>query len=203
MAQRPVSLKATDFVHLHNHSHYSLLDGLQKIPEMVDKVAEYGMTAVALTDHGTLSGTIEFYKTCQAKKIKPIIGIEAYVAARQHTDRDPEKDRERYHLVLLAADNTGYANLMQLSTIAHLEGFYHKPRLDHDLLCQYNTGLIALSGCMGGEIGKSLQANQLDKAKRIAGTYKDIFGDRYYLEIQDHGHLQAGTKSLKRSRSLP
>lgn len=179
-------LKASDYVHLHNHTHHSLLDGLTKVDELVERVKYLGMSAVAMTDHGTLSGAIEFYKACKDQDIKPIIGIETYVAARTIHDRDPAKDKARYHLILLAMNNTGYQNLMRLSTTANLEGVYYKPRVDHNLLEQYNEGLIALSACAGGEIGESLRAGNYEEAKRIAGWYKSIFGDRYYLEIQDH-----------------
>lgn len=182
------TLVASDYVHLHNHSHHSVLDGLQKIPAMVSRVKELGMEAVAMTDHGTLSGAIEFYSAAEKEGVKPIIGIETYVAARTHLDKDPSKDKARYHLILLAMNNTGYENLMRLSTIANLDGFYHKPRIDHDLLEKYNEGLIVLSGCIGGEIGENLRADQIDKAEEIALWYKGIFGDRYYIELQDHGH---------------
>lgn len=178
----------SDYVHLHNHTQYSLLDGLTRLGPLMDFVKEQGMEAVAMTDHGTLSGTIDFYKEADGKGIKPIIGIETYVAARKHTDKDPVKDKQRYHLILLAMNNTGYQNLMQLSTIANLEGYYYFPRVDHDLLEQYNEGIIALSACMGGEVGDALKQGQFDQAKQIATWYKSIFGDRYYLEIQDHGH---------------
>ena len=180
--------KPTDFVHLHNHSHHSLLDGLQKIPEMLDRVVELGMGAVALTDHGTMSGVIDFYQGCQKRDLKPIIGLEAYVTApdRSHRDRDRDLDRRRYHIILLAMTDQGYANLMELSTISHLDGFYHKPRLDRDLLEKYNDGLIVLSGCLGGEIGRALSNNQPEDAKATVDWYKSVFGDRYYLEVQDH-----------------
>jgi DNA polymerase-3 subunit alpha len=146
------------------------------------------MSSVAMTDHGTLSGAIEFYKEAIANKVKPIIGIETYIAARRHTDKDPQKDKNRFHLILLAMNNTGYQNLMRLSTTANLQGFYYYPRVDHELLEQYNEGIIVLSACMGGEIGDSLKQNQYDKAVETASWYKQVFGDRYYLEIQDHGH---------------
>lgn len=179
-------LKPSDYVHLHNHTHHSLLDGLTKIDELISHVKELGMHAVAMTDHGTLSGAIDFYKACKKQDIKPIIGMEAYVAARKISDRDPAKDKARYHLILLAMNNKGYENLMRLSTIANLEGMYYKPRIDHDLLEKYNEGLIVLSGCAGGELGEALRAENYEKAKSIAKWYKEIFGDRYYLEIQDH-----------------
>jgi len=184
----PKKLASSDYVHLHNHTQYSLLDGLTKVPALIEYVAESGMQAVAMTDHGTLSGTVEFYKEAKAKGIKPIIGMEAYVAARSHTDKEPQKDKVYYHLIILAMNYTGYQNLMQLSTIANLQGFYYKPRIDHDLLEKYNEGLIILSGCIGGEVGDAIRQGQYKKAQEVASWYKKIFGDRYYLEIQDHGH---------------
>lgn len=181
-------LKPSDYVHLHNHTQYSLLDGLTKLPNLIDFVHKQGMQAVAVTDHGTLSGVIEFYQLAINKNIKPIIGIETYVASRKHTDKDPVKDKQRYHLILLAMNTVGYQNLMKLSTIANLEGYYYYPRVDHDLLKKYQEGLIVLSGCMGGEIGDALKNGQYNRAVKIAKWYKQIFTDRYYLEIQDHGH---------------
>jgi DNA polymerase-3 subunit alpha len=181
-------LKPSDYVHLHNHTQYSLLDGLTKVPALVSYVKEAGMSAVAMTDHGTLSGLIEFYKEAKAADIQPIFGMEAYIAPRSHIDKDPSKDKVYYHLILLAMNQTGYKNLMRLSTIANLEGFYYKPRIDHELLKQYNEGLIVLSGCIGGEVGDALRQGQYAKAKETAEWYVSVFGDRYYLEIQDHGH---------------
>jgi len=182
------SLSAHDYVHLHNHTQYSLLDGLTKIPALVDRVQKLRMQAVAITDHGTLSGVIEFYKESKAKNIKPLIGMEAYVSPRLHSDKDPAHDKANYHLILLAMNNTGYQNLMKLSTIANLDGFYYRPRIDHELLEKYNRGIIVLSGCIGGEVGDLLRQDQYEKAKKTAEWYKSIFGDRYYLEVQDHGH---------------
>ena len=182
------SLKPSDYVHLHNHTHHSVLDGLQKAPDMVKHVKEMGMEAIAMTDHGTLSGTIEFYNACVGQGIKPIIGMETYVAPRKHTDKDPQKDKARYHLTVLAMNMQGYQNLMQLSTTANLQGYYYKPRVDHDLLEKHNDGLIILSGCIGGEIGESFRYDNDDKAYEAAKWYKSVFGDRYYLEIQDHAH---------------
>ncbi len=187
-AQPGKGLNTSDYVHLHNHTQFSLLDGLTRIPELIDYVKETGMAAVGMTDHGTLSGAVEFYKEATAKGVKPLVGIEAYVAARKHTDKDPQKDKNRFHLILIAMNHTGYQNLMKLSTTANLEGFYYYPRIDHDLLEKYNEGLIASSACLGGEIGDSLKQDQYDKAKETALWYKSVFGDRYYLEIQDHGH---------------
>jgi DNA polymerase-3 subunit alpha len=184
----PSGLTPKDFVHLHNHTQYSLLDGLTKLGPLVDFTKEQGMYAVAKTDHGTLSGTIEFYKEAKAKGINPLIGIEIYVANRKYTDKDPSKDRNRFHLILIAMNNVGYQNLMRLSTLANLEGFYYQPRIDHDLLEKYHEGLIAMSACMGGEIGEAFKSNQDEAAKNIANWYKNLFGDRFYLEVQDHGH---------------
>ncbi len=181
-------LKPSDYVHLHNHTQYSLLDGLTKVPALLDYVKEAGMEAVAQTDHGTLSGAIEFYKEAGSRGIKPIIGMETYVAARTLADKEPGKDKAYYHLILLAMNNKGYQNLMQLSTIANLEGFYYKPRIDHNLLAKYHEGLIVLSGCIGGEVGDSIRQGQYEKARETAMWYKQLFGDRYYIEVQDHGH---------------
>jgi DNA polymerase-3 subunit alpha len=185
---KKTALAPSDYVHLHNHTQYSLLDGLTKVPALVEHVRNSGMTAVAMTDHGTLSGTIEFYKEAKAAGIKPIIGMEAYMAARSLYDREPAKDKQYYHLILLAMNHEGYQNLMALSTIANLEGFYYKPRIDRALLQKHNEGLICLSGCASGELGDALRQGQYDQAKEIAKWYKQAFGDRYYLEVQDHGH---------------
>ena len=199
---KSTALLASDYVHLHNHTHHSLLDGLTKVDDLVNRVKATGMQAVAMTDHGTLSGAIEFYKACKAEDIKPIIGIETYVAARTISDRDPARDKARFHLILLAMNNTGYQNLMKLSTIANLEGMYYKPRIDHDLLEQYNEGLIALSACLGGEVGERLQHDDYKGAKKIAEWYKGVFGDRYYLEIQDHDENELQKKNNKQILKL-
>lgn len=177
-----------DFVHLHNHTHHSLLDGLTKIPKLIDRVQGMGMKAVAMTDHGTMSGAIDFYINAINSEVKPIIGMETYIAKRKHTDKDPAYDKPNFHLTLIAMNNSGYQNLMKLSTIANLEGFYYKARIDRDLLEKYNEGLIVLSGCIGGELGDALRNDQDKQAEDIAKWYKKIFGDRYYFEVQDHGH---------------
>lgn len=184
-SQKKADLKAEDFVHLHLHSHYSLLDGLTKIPELVARIKELGMSAVALTDHGSMSGSIEFYQQCSKQEIKPIIGMEAYLARTSHLDKTKEASRFT-HLILLAQNQQGYLNLMELASIAYLKGFYYKPRIDKDLLEKYNEGLIVLSGCLGGEISEALQTNNYNKAKQIALWYKQVFGDRFYLELQNH-----------------
>lgn len=188
MTQDKVSLKASDFVHLHNHTHFSVLDGLTKIGPMVEQVKNFGMTAIALTDHGTMSGVIDFYKQAKNNELKPIIGMETYIASRKYTDKEAAKDKLNYHLTLLAMNDKGYKNLMRLSTIANLEGFYYRPRIDFDLLTKYNEGIIVLSGCIGGEVGDNLRNGQYDKARDIAKKYQQLFSDRYFIEIQDHGH---------------
>lgn len=187
------TLVTSQYVHLHNHTHHSLLDGLSKIPKLVELVQTMGMDAVGITDHGTMSGVLEFYKAANAAGVKPVLGMEAYVATRSRHDRDPQKDKARYHLTVLAMDNTGYQNLMRLSTKANLEGMYYKPRIDRELLEEYNEGLIILSGCASGELGEHLKSDNYEEAKSIAAWYKSIFGDRYYLELQDHGHLESKT----------
>lgn len=187
------ALQPSDFVHLHNHTFHSVLDGLTKINDLVGKVKEFGMEAAAVTDHGTMSGILDYYKTAKKAGIKPILGIETYVAARSRFDRDPAKDKQRFHLTVLAMNNTGFHNLMKLSTQANLEGMYYKPRIDHDLLEELNEGLIVMSGCASGEIGVALKEDDYDRARDIAKWYKSILGDRYYLELQDHGHPKSNT----------
>ncbi|HEX5797130.1 MAG TPA: DNA polymerase III subunit alpha [Candidatus Saccharimonadales bacterium] len=181
-------LGPADFVHLHNHTQYSLLDGLTKIPALISRVKSMGMESIAMTDHGTLSGAVEFYTQAKKSGINPIIGLEAYIAPRRYTDKDPAKDKQYFHLTLLAMNNQGYKNLMRLSTISNLEGFYYKPRIDKELLEKYGEGLIVLSGCINGEFGDAIRQDQIAQAKETAKWYKKVFGDRYYIEIQDHGH---------------
>lgn len=188
MAKAGAKLKPSDFVHLHNHTQYSLLDGLTKVPALMQRVKELGMNAITMTDHGLMSGAIDFYKAAKENDVNPIIGMEAYVAPRSIADKDPAYDRAAYHLTMLAMNNTGYQNLMRLSTIANLEGFYYRPRIDRQLIEKYNEGLIILSGCLQSEVGDALRAGQYEQAKKTAGWFKKIFGDRYYLELQDHGH---------------
>lgn len=187
------ALKPSDFVHLHNHSYHSVLDGLTKIDDLARQIKAFGMEAGGVTDHGTMSGILEFYKAAKGEGIKPILGIETYVAARTRFDRDPSKDKMRYHLTILAMDLKGYQNLMLISTKANLEGMYYKPRIDHDLLEEYNEGLIVLSGCASGELGESLRNDDYAAALEYAKWYKGVFGDRYYLELQDHGHPESAT----------
>lgn len=183
-------LSSSDFVHLHNHTEYSLLDGLTKVPALVGQVKKLGMDAVAITDHGYMSGAINFYQSASSAGIKPIIGMEAYMAPRSLSQKDPMRDRQTYHLTLLVASNKGYENLMRLSSIANLEGFYYKPRIDKELLEKYSQGLIVLSGCIQSELSDGLRQGQYGQAKKTASWYKKVFGDRYYLELQDHGHKE-------------
>jgi DNA polymerase-3 subunit alpha len=178
------------FTHLHTHSHYSLLDGLPKIPELLDYVKELGMDSVALTDHGVMYGAVEFYKEAKARGIKPIIGCEVYVAYEGHLDKRPNIDSKSYHMILLAKNQKGYENLVKLVTKAHLEGFYYKPRIDEALLDQYAEGLIGTSACLNGKIPKLLLANKLDEAEALAKRYEKLFGkDSFYLELQYHKNL--------------
>ncbi|HEY4025257.1 MAG TPA: DNA polymerase III subunit alpha [Candidatus Dormibacteraeota bacterium] len=176
------------FVHLHNHTEYSLLDGASRIHAMVARAAELGMPALALTDHGVMYGAIHFYKACKAAGIKPILGFEAYVAPRNRTDRDARADRDPYHLTVLAASEEGYRNLMALCTIGQKEGLYYKPRIDRDVLSRHSEGLIVLSGCLGGEVATKVTSGDLEGARETIATYRDIFTpDRYLLEVQRHG----------------
>ena len=176
------------FVHCHLHTEYSLLDGASRIEPLMRAAAGLGMPAIAVTDHGTMYGAVEFYLQARQHGLTPIIGVEAYVAPRRHTDRDPKLDVNPYHLVLLATDLDGYRNLLRLTTHAHLDGFYYKPRVDRELLAQHRGGLIALSGCLQGEVTRALLRDDVAAAREIAGTYRDIFGPgNYYLEVQDHG----------------
>ncbi len=180
------------FVHLHSHTQYSLLDGLSKIPQLVKKVKGLGMDALAITDHGVMYGAIEFYKECKEAGIKPIIGVETYVAKRSHKDKEAKLDAEPFHLTLLAKNYQGYLNLMKLMTIAQVDGYYYRPRVDKELLKKYHEGLIALSGCPSGEFIRSLDELGLKKAEEAAKSYLEIFGEgNYYLELQKHPYGEA------------
>ncbi|MCK5076821.1 MAG: DNA polymerase III subunit alpha, partial [Calditrichia bacterium] len=178
------------FIHLHNHTHFSLLDGATKIDGLIEKAVQYNMPALAITDHGNMFGVFEFYNKAKKAGIKPLIGIEAYVAPYSIYDEKAKKDKSRpryHHLVLLAKNKTGYQNLLKLSSIAFLEGFYYKPRIDKELLAKYKEGLIASSACMHGEIFHLLKNVSKESAISAVEEYLQLFGDDFYLEIQDHG----------------
>lgn len=177
-----------DFAHLHVHTEYSLLDGACRIKPLVTSARELGMTSLAITDHGTMYGTIDFYKECINQGIKPIIGCEVYCAARTRYDRDSQKDSNLYHLVLLAKNPAGYQNLLKLVSFASIEGFYYKPRVDWELLQKYNEGIVASSACLAGEIPQLILANRYEDAKKIANRFVEVYGrDNFFLEIQNHG----------------
>lgn len=175
------------FVHLHSHTEYSLLDGLSKIKKMVKRTKELGMDSIAITDHGVMYGAIEFYKEAKSEGIKPIIGCEMYVAPRSHTSKEGKVDAEPYHMTILARDFDGYQNLMKLVSIAHLDGFYYRPRVDKELLRQYHKGLICLSACPAGELIRALDQKGLEGAEKVAREYQEIFGEgNYFFELQNH-----------------
>lgn len=194
------------FTHLHVHSEYSLLDGACRIEPMLDKIQSMGQTSVAITDHGVMYGVIDFYKAALKRGIKPIIGCEVYVAPRSRFDKVHGIDSERYHLVLLCKNNEGYKNLIKLVSEGWVNGFYTKPRVDKDILEKYHDGLIALSGCLAGEVARALQNSDYDEAKRVAMWYRDVFGeDNYYLEIQNHNldeQLRINPDLIKLSKEL-
>ena len=176
------------FVHLHLHTEYSLLDGSIRMKEVMRKASEFGMPAVAITDHGNLFGAIEFYQEAQRAGVKPIIGCEVYVAPGSHKDRPPSRRESAYHFTLLAENETGYRNLVKLVTAAHLDGFHYAPRIDKEMLAARSEGLIGLSGCLAGEINSAIQASNIEKAKQSAAEYRDILGpENFFLELHDHG----------------
>ena len=186
-AREPVT--ENSFVHLHTHSEFSLLDGASRVDELCAKAAADGMPAIALTDHGVMFGALDFYQAARRHGVKPIIGVEAYVAPGRRFDRTPGESEEKYrHLTILARNEEGYRNLLRLVTDAHLEGFWHRPRIDKELLAERSAGLIGLSGCLASETARLLLAGQAAKAREVASTYRDIFGrESFYLEMQDHG----------------
>ncbi|HXI95215.1 MAG TPA: DNA polymerase III subunit alpha, partial [Candidatus Acidoferrum sp.] len=176
------------FIHLHNHTEYSLLDGASRINTLVARAAELEMPALAMTDHGVMYGAIHFYKACKDAGVKPIIGCEVYVAPRSRLLREGRVDRDPNHLTLLAADHDGYLNLMKLCTVGQMEGMYYKPRIDKEILAEHSKGLIALSGCLQGEAASRITEGDIDGARESVAAYRDIFGkDRFLLEVQRHG----------------
>ncbi|MCJ7723512.1 MAG: DNA polymerase III subunit alpha, partial [Anaerolineales bacterium] len=175
------------FVHLHVHTEYSLLDGFSNIDKLVKRAKEMGMPALAITDHGSMFGVVEFYNAAKKKGIKPLIGIEAYLAARGMTDRDPKLDKKSYHLLLLAENDTGYRNLLKLASAAQMDGFYYYPRIDHEFLAQHAEGLICTTGCMTAEIPRALLEQNPNEAVRRMNWYYEVFGpDRFFVELQQH-----------------
>mgnify|MGYP000387119613 FL=1 len=176
-----------DFVHLHIHTEYSLLDGACRIDQLMDRVKECGQSAIAITDHGVMYGCVQFYKAAKKAGIKPIIGCEVYVATRTRFDKVNKIDGNN-HLILLCKNETGYKNLIKMVSAAFVEGFYSKPRVDKQLLEQYHEGLICLSACLAGEIPQAILAGDYERAKSTALWYQELFGkDNYYIELQDHG----------------
>ena len=197
----------SDFVHLHNHSEFSLLDGLSKIGPMVKRAKDLGMKAIAITDHGNMYGTIKFYTKCLEEGIKPIIGCEIYVSRRSRHDKEAGVDTDSNHLILLAKNNTGYKNLMKIISISNLEGYYYRPRTDMGLLKEYHEGLICLSACLNGYVSEPLMQNQAETAKKRAQELSGIFGiDNFYLEIQKHinvkGQDELNEKLIDLSKKL-
>ena len=169
------------FTHLHLHTEYSLLDGACRIKELIRRAKELNMDSLAITDHGSMYGVVEFYKQAKKEGIKPILGFEAYISPRRLTDKDPQKDKNQYHLVLLAEDMEGWQNIIKLCSIGFVDGYYYKPRIDHETLKKYSRGIIALSACLAGEIQAFLLENNYDEALRRAFLYKDIFGENNFF----------------------
>src|SRR5512133_3324658 len=175
------------FAHLHVHTEYSLLDGFSNIKKLVKRVKEMNMDSIAITDHGTMFGVIDFFKAAKDEGVKPIIGVEAYLAARGMGDRDPRLDRSSFHLLLLAENETGYKNLLKISSAAQLDGFYYYPRIDRDFLAAHSEGIICTSGCMSAEIPRALLNDNAEEAVRRMNWYYDVFGpNRFFVELQQH-----------------
>ena len=200
------------FVHLHVHTQYSLLDGANKLAPLLDHAKRTGMPAMAITDHGNMFGAVEFYKKAVDRGIKPIIGCEAYVAPGKRTDRtfapkgDDVEGGGNYHLILLVQNRIGYRNLCKLLTAAYREGLYYKPRIDKEILEQHSEGLIALSGCLSGELARAVRAGRADKAREVAENYARIFPDRFYIELQDnklHGPYNEALREIANQVGLP
>ena len=193
------------FVHLHIHSEFSLLDGANRIKDLPVRAKELGMDAIALTDHGVMYGAIDFYKACKKEGIKPIIGCEVYVAMRSRHDKEPGIDNKYYHLILLAKNQQGYKNLSKLVSLGFLEGYYYKPRIDREILEKYHEGLICLSACLAGEINQKLLYGKEEDAEEAALWHKNLFGEDYYIEIQNNGiqeQVLANQKLVKLARKL-
>lgn len=197
MSEKPSSKLVHGFTHLHTHSHYSLLNALPKIPDLVDEAKKSGMTALAITDNCNLYGAIEFYGQCKKKDIKPIIGIDAYLAVRSRFDKE-SVDKQRHRLVLLAKNDIGYKNLIKLVTLAHFEGFYYKPRIDKELLEKYCEGLVAICPSFSGDIIQSLKLSNIEKANELTNWYKEIFKDDFYFEITHHPEIKGHQENMEK-----
>ncbi|HEU4572771.1 MAG TPA: DNA polymerase III subunit alpha, partial [Candidatus Limnocylindrales bacterium] len=198
------TLAPNDFTHLHVHSEFSLLDGLGRITDLVDSAAAQGFDSLALTDHGALYGAVALYQAAKNKGIKPIIGVETYVARRSMTEKEGKADAQPFHLILLAKDYTGYRNLCRLVTDAHVDGYYYKPRIDREHLARHSEGLVGLSACLGGEIPRALEIEDWDSARRLAKEYEDILGKgNFFLELQDHGMAEQRVLTEKLLRLAP
>ncbi len=193
-----------DFTHLHVHSEFSLLDGLGRITDLVDSAAQQGFDSLAITDHGALYGAVGFYQACVNKGIKPIIGVETYVARRSMTEKEGKADAQPFHLILLAKDDVGYRNLCRLVTDAHVDGYYYKPRIDREHLARYSEGLVGLSACLGGEVARALEVDDWELARSVAGQYGEILGPgNFFLELQDHGLPEQRALNEKLLRLAP
>ncbi len=195
----------SNFVHLHVHSEFSLLDGANRIKDLPVRAKELEMDSIALTDHGVMFGAVDFYKACKKEGVKPIIGCEVYVAPRTRFDKEPNIDNHYYHLILLAKNQTGYKNLSYLVSMGFTEGFYYKPRIDYEILEKYHEGLICLSACLAGHVNREILNNNLEKAEEVALWYKRVFGEDYYLEIQPNGlpeQILANQKLIEMSKKL-
>ena len=193
------------FVHLHMHSEFSLLDGANRIKDLPVRAKELGMDAMAITDHGVMFGAIDFYKACKANGVKPIIGCEVYVAPRTMTDKDPVLDAKYNHLILLAKDNNGYKNLIKLVSLGFTDGFYYKPRIDKETLEKYHEGIVCSSACLAGEIPSKILQGDIEGAKQSALWFKNLFGEDYYLEIQNNGikeQVMVNQKLIQMAREL-
>jgi len=199
-------MKHAEFVHLHVHTSYSLLDGACRIQDLTEHAVKLKFPALAITDHGSMFGVVDFYKSARSVGIKPIIGQEFYIAPRSRFDRQADSNGESaYHLVLLARDLTGYQNLIKLSSISFLEGFYRKPRIDRECLAQHREGLVALSACLKGEVAYRILKGNEEEARETAAWYRDLFGESYFLEIQHNGleeQIRANEGIVRLSKDL-
>ena len=195
----------SEFVHLHVHSEFSLLDGANRIKDLPVRAKELGMDSIAITDHGVMFGAIDFYKACKANGVKPIIGCEVYVAPRTRFDKEPNIDNKYYHLILLAKNNDGYKNLAKLVSLSFVDGYYYKPRIDKEILEKYHEGLICCSACLGGEVAQNILKDNLEEAEKVAIWHKNVFGEDYYLEVQSNtmpNQILVNQKLVELSRKL-